>query len=259
MEYRTRGDQAQQIDKIEKCLAKQAGSLRESLPDSTLRTVYDRQLGQIKGTFSFGKSLSSITLLQKLQIALDWVDPQLHRSSSQFPSVEFILGKAYRPLESGTPEENRETVEDLQALAERVYEAAKRRVQEQWAEAKGAGKQGELIKKWTARMLQHPAYASSAGAAATAEDADQRSGLAGEGMRPRPAALARETKTWVEFQLIDVDGNHVSNAMYKVKLPDGSIVNGRLNEQGLVRFNNIDPGQCEITFTEIDAREWHPH
>jgi len=43
-----------------------------------------------------------------------------------------------------------------------------------------------------------------------------------------------------------------------VTLPDGSIRSGRLDSQGLTRFDNIDPGECQFTLTRIDAREWQP-
>jgi hypothetical protein len=64
--------------------------------------------------------------------------------------------------------------------------------------------------------------------------------------------------TWVEFELLDIDGNPVPSVAYQVTLPDGSMRNGTLDNQGMVRFDNIDPGQCEITFTDIDGREWQP-
>jgi hypothetical protein len=65
-------------------------------------------------------------------------------------------------------------------------------------------------------------------------------------------------RSWIEFQLVDEDGNPVPNVKYRVKTPDGSSFDGALNDQGTVRFDNIDPGQCEITFPEIDARQWGP-
>jgi hypothetical protein len=65
-----------------------------------------------------------------------------------------------------------------------------------------------------------------------------------------------KVKTWIAFQLVDDEGKPVPNTVYKVTLTDGSVVTGTLNEQGLVRFDEIDPGQCQITFPEIDAQEW---
>jgi type VI secretion system secreted protein VgrG len=56
--------------------------------------------------------------------------------------------------------------------------------------------------------------------------------------------------------LIDEVGNPVPDAVYKVTLPDGSVETGTLDEKGFVRFDGIDPGQGQITFPEIDAKEW---
>jgi hypothetical protein len=65
-----------------------------------------------------------------------------------------------------------------------------------------------------------------------------------------------KVKTWIAFRLVDDAGKPVPDAAYTVTLPDGSVVTGALDEQGVVRFDEIDPGQCQITFPEIDAKEW---
>lgn len=65
-------------------------------------------------------------------------------------------------------------------------------------------------------------------------------------------------RSWVEFQLFDDKGKPVPKAKYKVKIPDGSILDGTLNEEGVVRVDNIDPGQCQITFTEFEGEQWEP-
>ena len=63
--------------------------------------------------------------------------------------------------------------------------------------------------------------------------------------------------TWIEFQLVDQDGNPVPGVSYKVGLPDGSLLTGSLDAQGSVRFEPIVAGKCKISFPEIDASEWH--
>ena len=73
--------------------------------------------------------------------------------------------------------------------------------------------------------------------------------------KPPKRSTAAE-KTWVEFQLIDDNGDPVANAVYMATLPDGSIMEGSLDDEGLVRFEEIDPGQCQFTFPEIHAMEW---
>jgi hypothetical protein len=62
--------------------------------------------------------------------------------------------------------------------------------------------------------------------------------------------------TWIEVQLVDQDQRPMPGEKYRVKLPDSSLMEGTLDKDGKVRFDNIVAGQAEITFPEIDAREW---
>jgi hypothetical protein len=57
--------------------------------------------------------------------------------------------------------------------------------------------------------------------------------------------------------LLDQQGKPVPNEEYKIKLPDGSTVNGNLDDMGLARVDGIDPGTCKITFPKLDKRIWH--
>lgn len=74
--------------------------------------------------------------------------------------------------------------------------------------------------------------------------------------RGRTGAPPAPVKTFIEFKLVDNDNNPIANERYKVKLTDGSIKEGRLGADGSVRFNNIDPGSCDISFPDLDAKDW---
>jgi hypothetical protein len=65
-----------------------------------------------------------------------------------------------------------------------------------------------------------------------------------------------ETKTWVEVHLVDAEQQPVPGAHYKIELPDGSRMEGNLDDEGKVRFDSIIPGTCKVAFPEIDAKEW---
>jgi len=67
-----------------------------------------------------------------------------------------------------------------------------------------------------------------------------------------------KTKSWIEVHLVDEDGNPVAGAHYKIQLPDSSIMDGSLDDQGKVRFDGIVPGTAIISFPDIDGREWKP-
>ena len=74
---------------------------------------------------------------------------------------------------------------------------------------------------------------------------------------PREPA-EKPAKTWVEFQLLDATGKAAAGVAYEITLPDGSTQRGRIGADGAVRFENIDPGQCQVRFPELDARDWKP-
>jgi hypothetical protein len=64
------------------------------------------------------------------------------------------------------------------------------------------------------------------------------------------------TKTWIEIALIDDDGNPVPGVRYNIKLPDASIQEGILDNEGKSRVEAIIPGQCMVSFPEIHGGEW---
>ena len=75
---------------------------------------------------------------------------------------------------------------------------------------------------------------------------------------PPSSSSTREEKTWVEVRLVDDDGNPVAGAQYKLKITDGSVREGSLDDDGRVRVNGIDPGSCTVWFPEYDGKEWRP-
>lgn len=81
-----------------------------------------------------------------------------------------------------------------------------------------------------------------------------------EAAKPTVAAKAtrkpRATKTWIEIQLVDSADKPVPGEKYRVKLTDGRESEGTLDSDGRARFNQIDPGTCQVCFPEIDANEW---
>jgi hypothetical protein len=256
-----------QIEELERFLAKQSAIFRENLPDPSLKDLYDRQTDRTK-TSGFGRSIDHVaagttphlnSLLQPLENHIQWFDT----NSRDLPlrhELRILLGTKQIAWEHGILEEKRELLKQVRGFAERFYEAATKSVQKQWAEARRSGKQEELIERWKRQLLQPRIAYSGSGIGQTQwEIEEQQRSKARPEKRPEPPPRTPTVvKTWVEFQLIDEeDGEPVPNASYRVKLPDGSVRDGRLDSQGMVRFENIDPGQCEITFSEIDAREWH--
>ena len=64
-------------------------------------------------------------------------------------------------------------------------------------------------------------------------------------------------KSWIEIKLIDEEGNAVPGERYRITLPDGStLAEGTLDDKGFARVDNIDPGNCKVTFPELDGDVW---
>jgi type VI secretion system secreted protein VgrG len=115
------------------------------------------------------------------------------------------------------------------------------------------------------------AEAASAEAAGAPESAGapSRPGQGGPGTdllgMPQPEAVpapagpsTQEQKTFVGIQLVDKQGNPVPGARYRIVLPDGKRVEGVLDSEGKARVDGIDPGTCQVSFPDIDGREWGP-
>lgn len=63
-------------------------------------------------------------------------------------------------------------------------------------------------------------------------------------------------KTWIEYHLVDEDGISVPGAQYRVKTPDGSMIDGAFDRNGKTRISMIDPGNCKIWLLDVDGKEW---
>jgi type VI secretion system secreted protein VgrG len=72
----------------------------------------------------------------------------------------------------------------------------------------------------------------------------------------KPEEGEQEEKSWVEIELVDEAGNPVPGERYEIKLPDGRVARGTLDGNGFARVAGIDPGNCEITFPELDKDAW---
>jgi hypothetical protein len=62
--------------------------------------------------------------------------------------------------------------------------------------------------------------------------------------------------TWVGIELKDEDDNPIPHADYKVKLPDGSIQSGSLDDEGKARIEGVPSGSVEVAFPQIHGDEW---
>ncbi|SDY04333.1 hypothetical protein SAMN03159474_04470 [Pseudomonas sp. NFACC08-1] len=67
--------------------------------------------------------------------------------------------------------------------------------------------------------------------------------------RPEPVVL-----TFVEIELLDMQGQPVAGESYVIALPNGTQHSGVLDAFGRARVDGLDPGNCQVTFPELDQR-----
>lgn len=72
----------------------------------------------------------------------------------------------------------------------------------------------------------------------------------------QPSEKKKDKKAWVEIILVDMDGKPVPGVKYRITPPGGSPAEGRLNEYGQAGLYAIEPGNCKITFPDLDKDAW---
>lgn len=72
---------------------------------------------------------------------------------------------------------------------------------------------------------------------------------------PPPPKKTKQT-SWIEVELLDEEKKPIANQLYRVEVPDGTFREGKLDAQGRVRIDNIDPGTCEIFFPDLEESKW---
>ena len=75
------------------------------------------------------------------------------------------------------------------------------------------------------------------------------------GKTVEPCPLAKTT--WIEIVLVGEDDQPVAGERYRITLPDGYVIEGRLDAKGEARAEDLDPGNCVVTFPDLDADAWN--
>ena len=65
-----------------------------------------------------------------------------------------------------------------------------------------------------------------------------------------------EKTSWIEIELLDEEDKPVSGEKYEIELPDGSKAKGSLDGGGFARIEGIKPGECKVSFPELDKSAW---
>lgn len=114
-----------------------------------------------------------------------------------------------------------------------------------WPELVRAAETGLLRVHGRERILRSVRY----------EALDKAAGGVVLGPAPEPVTPAEDF--WIAIELVDEDGKPVPNERYRVRTPDGRIFEGTVDGQGKARVGDLpSAGNCEITFPDLDGRDW---
>ncbi len=73
---------------------------------------------------------------------------------------------------------------------------------------------------------------------------------------PQTKEEMEKKQSWVEVELVGEDNKPLAGVRFRITLPDNTVAEGTLNEQGVARVEGIEPGSCKITFPELDQDAW---
>jgi type VI secretion system secreted protein VgrG len=77
---------------------------------------------------------------------------------------------------------------------------------------------------------------------------------------PQTQAEKEKKPSWIEIKLVDEEEMPVPGEMYRITLPDGqTVAEGTLDENGFARVEGFDPGECQVTFPDLDKDSWKDH
>jgi hypothetical protein len=94
-------------------------------------------------------------------------------------------------------------------------------------------------------------------AGGTAAGTTSGAGATGSGPTPTPID-APVTPSTLIIELKMEDGSPAAFRRYSIITPDGQNRNGMLDGNGIIRFDDISPGDCQVSFPDLDGLEWRP-
>ncbi len=72
----------------------------------------------------------------------------------------------------------------------------------------------------------------------------------------KPATEDPKKKSWLKLKLVDEEGKPVPGERYEVITSDGKKRSGTLNNKGEAEVKGIEPGNCDVTFPNLDKDAW---
>jgi hypothetical protein len=126
----------------------------------------------------------------------------------------------------------------------------------------GDGKPGTIVPPATPE-LAHDADEADPGQVEQVKETQRQTGTGKYGHKPvnpyKPPQTQEEMEAkrgWIEIMLVDEEDNPVPGEVYRITLPDDTVAEGTLDENGFARVNGIVPGNCKVTFPQRDEEAW---
>ncbi len=98
---------------------------------------------------------------------------------------------------------------------------------------------------------------------AVADDADDAKPGSKIALEKRSAARKekrhkedKDKKSWIKIKMVDEEGNPVPGEAYRIVTPGNRVASGSLNKKGEAEVKGIDPGNCKVSFPNLDKDAW---
>ncbi|MEO7095360.1 MAG: hypothetical protein ABI175_19040 [Polyangiales bacterium] len=75
-------------------------------------------------------------------------------------------------------------------------------------------------------------------------------------MKVEPLGPSEDDRTWIEIELVDQDKEPIANERYLIETSDGRKIEGTTNASGKAREEGIKPGDCKVSFPDLEASSW---
>ena len=71
-----------------------------------------------------------------------------------------------------------------------------------------------------------------------------------------PLGPSEDDSTWIEIELVDQDKEPIANERYVIETSDGRKITGTTNASGKAREEGVKPGDCKVSFPDLEASSW---
>lgn len=105
-------------------------------------------------------------------------------------------------------------------------------------------------------MNDHDTRLADAGRAADRDFTDDEADASTSRCARDEPAVSTQPLEWIEIRLVGDGDVPVAGERYRVTLPDGRVVEGRLGPDGIARIAGIPGGRCTVGFPRMDESAW---